>query len=82
MPILLGSVTSSFSGFRANLVNGFAGFAHPSLMCWAVSKVSPFEVEVAPGMNSQTVGCMLLALTVPAMNVPCSRVLCDCFFHI
>ena len=30
----LGSVTSSFSGFGANLVNGFAGFTHLSLMCW------------------------------------------------
>ena len=29
-----GSVTSSFSGFGVNLVNGFAGFTHPSLMCW------------------------------------------------
>ena len=41
----LGCVTSSFFGFRVNLVNEFAGFAH----------LSP-------------AGCMLLALTVPAMN--------------
>ena len=29
----LHSVTS-FSGFGANLVNGFTGFTHLSLMCW------------------------------------------------
>ena len=29
----LGSVPS-FSGFRVNLVNEFAGFTHPSLLCW------------------------------------------------
>ena len=34
----LGSVISSFSGFRSNLVNGFTGFAHPSLMCWQCLK--------------------------------------------
>ena len=32
--VCLGSVTSFFSDFNANLVNGFAGFTHLSLMCW------------------------------------------------
>ena len=34
----LGSVPSSFSGFRSNLVNGFTGFTCLSLMCWQCLK--------------------------------------------
>ena len=47
----LGSVTSSFSGFGANLVNEFTGPSEPDVL--AVSEVSPFEVEVALGMKAQ-----------------------------
>ena len=47
-----------------------------------VSKVSPFEVEVALGINAQHVCVTGSYSSGNELFVPCSRIMCDCSFHI